>query len=135
MNLAVGTDAVVDAAYMLNYGLRLIGHRIKESQNENMANFKCAFGASPLAATMLWEDLCQSVDPEICLDGTDRLHHFFWALYFMRVYPKGRNLVATLQSCQKTIMYWVKRQVGKIALLKEHKVSNKAKCLLMTIES
>lgn len=113
---------IVTPAFMIRHGLTLIHHRIMQSNAENLANFKCAYGVSPEAAASIWNDLLQSNIVAIRLEPGARVDHLFWMLYFLKVYPKGRNLAATFQASQKTIMVWVKYYMNKLVLQKTEKV-------------
>ena len=112
----------IDADFMLEYGLRLVRHRMKNSHKENVANFRQAYGVSPQSAAAIWNDLRESPDDDVRLDPNARLDHLFWTFHFLKVYPKQRNMSALLGSCSKTIMEWVKHYIFKLAMLKNHKV-------------
>lgn len=115
-------NPVLDAAFMREHGLRLIGHRIMQSVEENEANFKSSYGVLPATCAALWYDLSTSAIPDIQLDDNARIDHLFWTLHFLKVYPKGRNMRPIWQGCQKTIMAWTKYFLQKIALLKDEKL-------------
>lgn len=109
---------------MMEHGLRLIGHRILANNRENLANFRQAYGASPQTAAAIWIDLRDCSDDEVSLEPTAKLDHLFWTFHFLRVYPKQRNMTAVFGSCSKTMMYWIKHYIYKIAMLKNFKVIN-----------
>lgn len=114
--------AVVNEAFMMEHGLRVIGHRMMQSMRENLANFKCAYGASPACVVAIWNDMLQSDDIIIQLDRNAKVDHLFWTLHFLKAYPKGRNMSAALRASQKTIMVYVKRYIEKISNLMNTKV-------------
>lgn len=110
----------INANFMLQYGFM-------RSHGENVANFRQAFGASPDSAANIWMDLRQSTDENIRLDSTGAsIAHLFWTFYFLKTYPKQRNLTAAFRSrCSKTLMRWIKHYIYKLSMLKEYKVSRR----------
>lgn len=114
--------AVVNEAFMRERGLQVIGHRVMQSMQENMANFKCAYGASPACLAAIWNDMLQSNDNNIRLDANARVDHLFWTFHFLKAYPKGRNMSAGLKASQKTIMMHIKQYIGRLAILMQTKV-------------
>lgn len=115
-------DATLESNFLLNFGLTLFGFRIKESQNENVTNFKCVYGVSPASSAGIMNDLATSQDANVRLSANAKLEHIFWALHFLKVYPKSRIMTALFGVSQRTVAYQVRRYINKIALLKDEKV-------------
>lgn len=120
----------INGIFMLHHGLRVIGHRLMGSDEENVANFRQAYGASPESAARIWTDFRQSTDERIRLDPMGAsIEHLFWTFYFLKTYPKQRNLTAAFRTrCSKTLMKWIKHYVFKLSMLKESKVSCQKVC-------
>ena len=118
----VAARRLYDSEYLLEYGLRLIGHKCVGEAKENKANFKAAHGLSARAALAVWCDMWDSQDDHIKIGPEAKLEHFFWTLHFLRAYPLERNLAAYMGAHRRTVMKWVKTHVTKISLLKPFKI-------------
>lgn len=111
-----------DEDHMLERGLAVMRHHVVGEQQENLMNFKAAYGASPQTCVAIWRDMWDSDNAQITIGAESNLDHFFWALHFIRAYPLERNMAGHVGVSRRTLMKWVKDYVMRLSLLKEQKV-------------
>lgn len=118
----VAARRLFEADYLLEYGLRVVGHGLVGANHENHLNFKAAYGVSPRACVALWQDMWDSQHPEITIGPGASLDHFFWCLHFIRAYPLERNMAGYLRANRRGMMRRVKEYVTMISLMKDQKI-------------
>ena len=110
---------------VLEHGLRAVGCCIRDSEKQNILQFKKHYGPHPVVLTSQWADLCEfgylSHDEKKEWGFLMFLlaHHFLWA------YPKNAAILATTfpkisnrKSYGKHLWKWIKH----IASLKDRKI-------------
>jgi hypothetical protein len=115
---------------VLNRGLRYLGvcRKNSASHKANLREFCKHYGARPLDLADMWYDLTTTTIPEAALEPKDKTEYgfmfFMIAHYFLWVYPKNANLLASrFRVCEtyaqgQTLWRWI----GKIAAMKAKKI-------------
>jgi hypothetical protein len=127
----------LDAKFMLRLGLRLAGHKIRNSEETNLRRFKASYGTKPEAVAQIWHDLTHTTIPAARVDAGVPVTKLFWALTWLKTYPTEEELAGRLHKDEKTVRTWVWYFVKRLYLLKSAKIlfpqvapANRARYLL-----
>lgn len=122
---------VIHPDLMLRRGLRLQGFSNVQinrlSKKSKIDQFKGDYGRHPIHISRLWRDL-QLVEIEAAKLSEEEARkpetivHFFWALYFLKVYPKEKEGSSAWNKNRKTLRegYWP--FVHKISAMAKYKI-------------
>ena len=120
---------LLSATQMLRHGCLLIGidkqSIAKRKRSTLVDDFKSHFGPHPLHAARVWRDLltCQQTCPAAFVNPAEAdIDAFFFALYFLRCYPKERVRAIRLL------------QTGKIAAIETRLLVAKQGALTLIVE-
>ena len=131
----VAARRIFDADALLEHGLRVTGHRLVADWNENLLDFKAAFGVNPRACATLWKDMWDDARPEVTIGPDSTIDHLFHCLCFLRAHPLERNLAANLASNRGSLMRCVREHATMISLVKDIEVCFESKCLTIICHS
>lgn len=109
------------------YGLQLAGYTEKEigrmKEKGKRENFVVHFGSRPHVLTKMWDDLKQTQNEDAKIDEAwDDPVKFLMAHYFLKNYPRDRQMPAIFHFSRKVIRAWIWYYIGKMSALKTDKI-------------
>ena len=119
---------IYTATQILSHGLQLIGidhqQQARRIRSGLVTDFKSHYGPHPLHAAQVWRELltCADTCPDAFVDpSVADLDSFFYALFFLRVYPservRARRFKVGMESMREKSWFYVKK-IGALKLLK-----------------
>lgn len=110
----------LNESVFLAVGLRIAGFGPKKlAMRTQLSRFKSMYGCLPVVAQHIWYDL-QGVLPGEASKA--KIHHLFWALFFLKRYPTEGEMSGLLKKDPKTIRKWVWAIIFGIQDLKAEKI-------------
>ena len=93
----------VNSLVVLAVGLHIAGYKSKRlSKRSQIKRFKSMYGTYPIVVQRLFDQLSGTLS-----DKKVKLDHVFWALFFLRKYPKEDVLATKLQKDPVTLRKWI----------------------------
>ena len=115
---------ILTATQILRRGLLLLRiddqTQASRKRSTNVTYFKDHYGPHPLHAARVWRDLltCNLTCPPAFINPAEAdLDSFFYALHFLRCYPKERPASTRFQVCPETLRNKTWAYVMKIGAL------------------
>ena len=117
----------ITALKFLVYGLELAGYSDDQigrmNQDVQVSNFSRFFGSYPYVIEKIWVDLQTTTTKAARLDeGYDDPIKFLMAHYFLKMYPRDREMPAIFHLCRHTIREWTWYYIYKMQALKDEKI-------------
>lgn len=93
----------VDSLGILAVGLHIAGYKTDRlAKRTQVKRFKSMYGTYPIVVQRLWAELQATV-----VDKKIKLDHLFWALFFLKKYPRQDELETKLKKDAVTVRKWI----------------------------
>ena len=115
----------IRSSKLLRLGLEAIGYNDRRQDraqySTNVRRFRSAFGAGPLAISVIFRDLQTTSIPEARIDRPIA-SHLLVAMNWLTVYDNKDNMAGTFRCCENTLRNRIWKYVNAIAALKDQKI-------------
>jgi len=115
----------IRSSKLLRLGLEAIGYNDRRQDraqySTNVRRFRSAFGAGPLAISVIFRDLQTTSIPEARIDRPIA-SHLLVAMNWLTVYDNEDNMAGTFRCCENTLRNRIWKYVNAIAALKDQKI-------------